>query len=73
MGMFTLLDGYGSHNEGLVRLSNADHFYYNPSDGSYPEHFFDTQSLQANRIFAQGAALEVQAPSVGLIDTGSPP
>ena len=71
MGMFTLLDGYGPQNEGLVQLSSASNFYYNPSDGSSPENFFDTQSLQSNRIFGQGAALEVQKPSVGLVDSGS--
>ncbi len=34
MGMFTLLDAHGPTNRGLVKLSTAPGFYYNPAVGA---------------------------------------
>jgi hypothetical protein len=72
MGMFTLLDAHGPGNQGLVRLSSDANFYYNPIVGEPTmETFMDGQSLQANRIFGQGAALQVQQYQVGLQPSGN--
>jgi len=58
MGMFTLLDGYHA-NRGLVRLSSRLE-YWSPEAGAPTEvRFLDDRSLQGNRLFGQGAQLEV--------------
>ena len=68
MGMFTLLDGHGPQNEGLVQLSSTPGFYFNPALGEpTPETFVDTASAESSRLFGQGAALEVRNRSVGYI------
>ena len=68
MGMFTLLDGHGPLNKGLVRLSSAANFYFNPAVGApRVETFVDDRSRHANRIFGQGAVLHVQKYQVGLV------
>jgi hypothetical protein len=58
MGMYTVLDGAlpGYSDSGLVRLSSADSFYFNPTIGEpHPQSFLDNKSLESNRIFGQGA------------------
>ncbi len=68
MGMFTLLDGHGPQDEGLVQLSTFPNFYFNPEVGEpTPETFADPTSAESSRLFGQGAALEVRNPSVGYI------
>lgn len=59
MGMFTLLDAHQPSGTGLARLSNAPNFYLNPENGSSPERFQDNSSLPVNRLFGQGAALDL--------------
>lgn len=58
MGTFTLLDGHRPSDIGLVRLSESP--YFNPALGEpVPENFTDNLSLYANRLFGQGATLNV--------------
>jgi hypothetical protein len=66
MGMFSLLDGHGPGGVGLVRLSSAPGFYFNPALGQpAAEAFVDPDSRPSSRLFGQGAALEVREASVG--------
>jgi hypothetical protein len=66
MGMFTLLDGHGPQNKGLVKLSSTPDFYFNPTRGApSPEVFVDSNSLPQSRLFGQGAVLVARRPSVG--------
>jgi hypothetical protein len=68
MGMFSLLDGHGTQNEGLVKLSTTSNFYFNPTVGApRPERFVDPDSRPASRLFGQGAVLVARRPSVGTI------
>ena len=61
MGMFTLLDAHGPQNTGLVKLSNAPGFYFNPEVGApEPESFIDEAGLASNRLFGQGAELRMR-------------
>lgn len=63
MGMFTLLDGYGHGGTRLVRLTKASDppSYFDPSVGEpTPETFVDDQSLPSDRLWGQGAALQVR-------------
>lgn len=60
MGLFSLLDAYRPTNIGLVRLSDGPVGYFDPDLGEpAPQIFFDDQSLASNRIFGQGAELEM--------------
>ena len=62
MGMFSILDGGlpGRSGSGLVRLSGADSFYFDPVIGEpEPQTFLDDESLESNRLFGQGAELGV--------------
>ncbi|HEX2911253.1 MAG TPA: DUF6081 family protein [Chloroflexia bacterium] len=67
LGLFTLLDGYGPGQRGLVRLNNpaGPPAYLNPLTGQAPARFVDEQSLAKNRLWGQGAALEVSSISIG--------
>jgi Family of unknown function (DUF6081) len=68
MGLFSLLDGHGAQNKGLVQLSAMPNFYFNPTVGApTPEVFVDSQSRPAGRLFGQGAILTARRPSVGTI------
>jgi Family of unknown function (DUF6081) len=68
MGLFSLLDGHGAQNKGLVRLSSAPNFYYNPTVAApTPEVFVDPNSVQSRRLFGQGAILTVHRPSAGTL------
>jgi hypothetical protein len=59
MGMFSLLDAFWS-NRGLVRLSSTID-YWNPVVGPPTSvNFLDDQSRQSNRLFGQGAQLQVR-------------
>lgn len=58
MGMFSILDGALPEHSGtgLVRLSGADLFYFDPTTGvPNPSTFLDNKSLESNRLFGQGA------------------
>lgn len=58
MGTFTLLDGHRPPDIGLVRLSESP--YFNPLFGKpVPGSFADSLSLTSNRLFGQGARLNV--------------
>lgn len=58
--MFSLLDGYRPTDTGLVRLSNAPDFYFNPDLGEpAPSLFVDLLSLRQSRLFGQGTELTV--------------
>jgi hypothetical protein len=60
MGMFTLLDAQ-QNGTGLVRLSSSPDFYYDPTVGApTPEIFVDDLSLTQNRLFGEGASLQVK-------------
>ena len=60
LGMFTLLDGARPLDTGLVELSNAAGYYFDPLFGPpTPGRFFDTQSLHQDRLWGQGARLDV--------------
>ena len=60
-GLFTLLDADQPSNVGLVQLSNAPGFYFDPDIGEpTPEHFVDGTSARGSRLFGQGAALAIQ-------------
>ncbi|MEZ4225473.1 MAG: DUF6081 family protein [Polyangiaceae bacterium] len=61
MGMFTLLDAHLPSGQGLVRLSNAPNFYFNPEVGEpVGETYIDDDSLESSRLFGQGAELRVK-------------
>ncbi|MEJ7733293.1 MAG: DUF6081 family protein, partial [Polyangiaceae bacterium] len=61
MGLFTLLDGHLPSEEGLVRLSSSPDFYFDPEVGQpTPQTFIDDESLEENRIWGQGAKIEVK-------------
>jgi hypothetical protein len=61
MGTFTLLDAHRPTDVGLVRLSTTPDFYYDPDLGEpNAETFIDDASLEENRLFGQGAELEVE-------------
>ncbi|EWC60655.1 hypothetical protein UO65_4079 [Actinokineospora spheciospongiae] len=62
MGLFNFLDGAapGRPGSGLVRLSTATDYYYDPVTGPpTPLTFADDRSLEANRLFGQGASLRM--------------
>ncbi len=63
MGMFNILDGAlpGRAGSGLVRLAGMKDFYYDPTTGApHPQSFVDDASLESNRLFGQGASLQVR-------------
>ncbi|MFE0043504.1 DUF6081 family protein [Streptomyces albireticuli] len=62
MGMFSLLDGArpGQAGAALVRLSDAEDFYFAPALGQpRPQTFLDDKSARTSRLFGQGASLSV--------------
>jgi len=64
LGLFTLMDAY-ENGKGLVKLSTEEDFYFDPlQDESTPLEFVDNKSLETNRIFGQGAQLEVKKVNV---------
>ena len=69
MGMFTLLDAHLPSKIGLVKLSEAPGFYFNPELGQPKvETFVDPLSLSGSRLFGQGAELEVKKVIVSYTD-----
>lgn len=61
MGTFSLLDGDRPSGDALVRLSNAQDFYFDPSKPKQTQQtFVDDQSRESSRLFGQGAELRVQ-------------
>jgi hypothetical protein len=68
LGMFSLLDAHGPRNEGLVKLSTAPDFYFNPTIGApKPETFVDALSRPESRLFGQGSVLLARRPSAGTV------
>ncbi|MGH4015634.1 MAG: DUF6081 family protein [Pseudonocardiaceae bacterium] len=60
MGMISILDGELPGQSALVRLSSADGFYFDPATGEPdPQTFLDDESLESNRLFGQGAGLDM--------------
>ncbi|MDQ4031920.1 MAG: YceI family protein [Actinomycetota bacterium] len=60
MGMFTALD-YGRRDQrALVRISSTENYYFSTATGEpEPQVFLDDESLESNRLFGQGAEIEV--------------
>jgi hypothetical protein len=59
--MFTILDGDLPSGKALVRLSNAQDFYFDPLLGEpTPQTFVDEESRASSRLFGQGAQLQVE-------------
>jgi hypothetical protein len=62
---FTLLDGAGANGKGLVRLDASPRHYFAPRGAAgVNQQFFDTQSLPKNRLWGQGANLDVASVKV---------
>lgn len=60
LGLLSLLDGQLPGQPALVRLSSAENFYFDPRVGEpKPQTFLDDESLPGNRLFGQGARLDV--------------
>lgn len=60
LGLLTLLDGALPGRPGLVRLSSATPFYFDPQAGEpAPQVFRDEDSKEPHRLFGQGAGLSV--------------
>jgi Family of unknown function (DUF6081) len=73
MGMYTLLDANwpGTGGRGLVRVSAAEGYYFDPARGQpHPQRFVDEQSLAASRLFGQGAELLVSHVTVSATPAG---
>ncbi len=65
MGMFTILDGDLPSGKALVRLSNAQNFYFDPLQGEpTPQTFVDEESRASSRLFGQGAEMQIARLSV---------
>lgn len=61
MGMFTLLDASLPNGKGLVKLSTAPDFYFDPAVGEPAQgEFVDPESLHSSRRFGQGAELRMK-------------
>jgi hypothetical protein len=61
----TLLDAARPDGQPLVRLSSAEHFYFDPRDGEpKPPTFIDEQSTDRSRLFGQGAEITVERAHV---------
>lgn len=66
LGTGNLLDGGGGVHDrdkrALVRLDDAEDFYYSPSAGApAPQSFLDDSSLLSNRLWGQGVTLKVRS------------
>ncbi len=60
MGMISVLDGELPGQSALVRLSGTDGFYFDPATGEPdPQTFLDDESLESNRLFGQGAGMNM--------------
>jgi len=63
--MFTILDGDLPSGNALVRLSNAQDFYFDPLLGEpTPQTSVDEESRASSRLFGQGAQMQVERLSV---------
>jgi hypothetical protein len=61
MGTFDFLDGYGPTRRGLVQIDPDPGTYFNPRLGEpAPLTFIDDESTPADRLFGQGASMEVR-------------
>jgi hypothetical protein len=73
LSLFTMLDCCppGQGGPGLVRISAAGGYYFDPGAGApHPQRFADEFSLAANRLFGQGAELVVSDMVVSDSPTG---
>lgn len=61
IGTFTLLDGYRPGDIGLVELASTPGYYVNPDTHTGPANFIDTKSLPEDRLWGQGATLNVKS------------
>lgn len=69
LGLFSLLDA-AENGKGLVKLSNEENFYFDPIKGEpNPISFVDPISLESNRLFGQGAKLQVKNINVVYSDS----
>jgi hypothetical protein len=60
LGMFTSLDYAKPGNTALVKVSSTEGYYYSTATGPpEPQPFHDDKSLESNRLFGQGASLDV--------------
>jgi len=60
MAMFDFLDGVGPTGRGLVQIDAInDSYFYPPLGEPFRMDFVDPESLPHNRLFGQGAAIEV--------------
>lgn len=60
MGTFTFLDAYGPTGRALVQLDPDGGSYFDPRFGEpFQATFLDDDSLTSNRLFGQGAAMQV--------------
>ncbi|APR81358.1 Hypothetical protein A7982_06705 [Minicystis rosea] len=61
MGTFTFLDGYGPTGRGLVQIEPDEDTYFNPRWGEpFGVSFLDEESAVGNRLFGEGAAMQVR-------------
>lgn len=59
-GSQTALHHHGPTDRGLVRLTRAEDYYYNPTLGyPVPETFVDESSLLGSRLFGQGVVFRI--------------
>jgi len=71
IAMFVLLDAEGSNDRGLVRLTDQQGAYYDPDLGAPAEQrFADDLSLPGNRLWGQGARLDVERVTVSSVPRG---
>jgi hypothetical protein len=61
LGMFTSPDYARPGKPALIRLSTAEDYYYDPATGApAPQSFVDDESKDSNRLFGQGARMDVR-------------
>lgn len=61
IGTFTLLDGYRPGDVGLARLASTPGYYVDPDTHTGDANFLDNQSLPDDRLWGQGATLNLSS------------
>jgi hypothetical protein len=70
MSMFDFLDGYGATDRGLVQIDSPSD-YYDPRMGApYGMTFMNPDSALGDRLFGQGAAMQVDRFVISSLPTG---
>ena len=64
LGMFTLMDASFNGGPGLIDLAGFPFFFCTARGEPHPLQYLDGDSLQANRLFGQGARVRCQSFSV---------